>query len=289
MKKLGWKFWLGAVWIFFNLSLAGWWLLFGLKQAALLDHSLPEALKSQSRMLLSEGIILMISILCGGCFLLYYILEEKRQNQLIRGFFASFSHELKTSITRLRIQVDSILKDPVSEFSKKNLERLNRDSVILELQLENALVISEVDSSSFFKEEIPFDKIIQTLSNQWEEITFSLNQNEVLKGDRRALECIFKNIVQNAVVHGNAKNISFQIERISKGRSKTDSIKIVTSNDGTPFVGKCEELGTLFYRHNSKSGSGVGTYLMKRLSEKMGGTIAFKLDSEQKLSVEFTL
>jgi signal transduction histidine kinase len=287
MNRLGWKFWLGAGWVLFNLSLAGWWLTFGLRQAEILgsiQHERALELASQSRMLLSEGVILMLSILLGGLFLLYYIVQEKRQADLIRGFFASFSHELKTSIASFRLQVEGFIADAPVGASRKQLERLSRDSVKLELQLENSLVFSQMESSGFFYEQIPLEKILLSLSQQWPELAFRATQSNVLlNGDRRALEIAFKNIAQNALLHGQASELAFET------KSESGFLRISVKNNGAPFEGDEAKLGKLFHRHNSRSGSGVGLYLVRTLIEKQSGRVEFHLDPEKRLVFDLFL
>jgi len=72
--KLGWKFWLGTVSVLFNLSLAGWWLWFGLNQAEMLRS--PKQVDASEivrveRMLPAQGWIPLVSIALGRSFLLH--------------------------------------------------------------------------------------------------------------------------------------------------------------------------------------------------------------------------
>ena len=290
MRHLGWKFWLGGAWVLFNLSLAGWWLTYGLRQAEILESIQPAhhtELQAQSRMLLSEGIILMLSILLGGLFLLYYIVQEKRGAESIRRFFASFSHELKTSIASFRLQVESFLESAPAGASRKSLDRLSRDSVRLELQLENSLVIAQLDeegdAAGLFIENVPVEKILLTLSQQWPELALRLDRPAILRGDRRALESAFKNLAQNALLHGAATEVSLAVT------SADDRVSIVVTNNGAPFDGDPARLGRLFFRHNARSGNGVGLYLVRRLIERQDGTVRFRVAGDGRLEAHFDL
>ena len=99
--NIEWKFWLGLSWMVFNLSLAAWWLIYGLRQIRFVQSFSSELgdehagvvadFVRQQRMLISEGSILMASLLIGGGALLYYITQERKRSSKIKEFFADFT------------------------------------------------------------------------------------------------------------------------------------------------------------------------------------------------------
>lgn len=286
--KLEWKFWLGTVSVLFNLSLAGWWLWFGLNQAEMLRSPKPmevAEIARVERMLLAEGWILLVSVALGGGFLLYYIVSETRRNAQIREFFASFSHELKTSIASLRVQVESLEEDLRGTPSSRLLERLSRDSVKLEIQLENSLVLAELGSSRLYLEKLSLEKIVAGLARQWPELRVKLSRDSTLQGDRRALDCIFRNIAQNALIHGAATELVIDVNEARAGQ-----IRLTFSDNGRGFQGQTQDrLGELFFRHHPGSGSGVGLHLSQELARKQGGRLSFELGKDRTFLAHFTL
>ncbi len=275
-----WKLGLGLAWIVFNLSLAIWWLIFGLRQIDFVqstvgnfspEHSATVAhFVRQQRMLISEGLILIISLLAGGGALLYYIVREKRRADQIHRFFATFSHELKTSIASLRLQVESLSMDFASSPSNPLFERLVKDSVRLEIQLENSLHLSQLESSRFFFERLDLKRFLSALEHQWPSMAIRVSGEADVFADHRALESVLKNLIQNAIVHGGATEVTFDVTE--HGNSL---VKIRVVDNGSGFNGKLDQLGKLFMRHNPKSGSGVGLFLVRNLVEKMGGRARF--------------
>lgn len=291
--KIAWKFWLGLSWMVFNLSLAAWWLIYGLRQIRFVQsfstelestHSgLVADFVRQQRMLISEGSILMASLLIGGGSLLYYITQEKQRSQKIKEFFATFSHELKTSLASLRLQVESLADDFKDERASNPLfERLVKDSVRLEIQLENSLSLAQFESSGLFIEKLNLRRLLSSLEHQWPEVKFVLEGEVGIQGDRRALESVLKNLIQNSIVHGGARTIRFE-QSASQGRAI-----VRVKDDGSGFSGDPKKLGELFLRHNAKSGSGVGLYLVVGLVRKMGGEVEF-LKSHSGFQVELRL
>jgi two-component system phosphate regulon sensor histidine kinase PhoR len=279
-KANAWKFGLGLAWMVFNLSLAAWWLIFGLRQIDFVQtttaHFAPEHaghvadFVRQQRMLISEGSILIVSLVIGGAALLYYIVRERKRGNQIRAFFATFSHELKTSIASLRLQVESLADDFASSPSNPLFARLVKDSVRLEIQLENSLHLSQIDSNRFFFENLDLKRILASLEHQWPEMRFEVIGNPVLRADHRAFETVVKNLIQNAIVHGGAKRVTFTLKNVENAR-----IGLRVADDGAGFQGDFAQLGKLFVRHNAKSGSGVGLFLVRTLVQRMGGDTYF--------------
>ena len=90
-------------------------------------------------MLVWEGVMLVGMLMAGGVALLVAIRPEQRRRRDLRAFFMAFTHDLKTSLASLRLQAESLREDLPEAAGNPNLQRLLKDSVRLQLQLENAL------------------------------------------------------------------------------------------------------------------------------------------------------
>lgn len=278
--RIEWRLVLGLGWMAFNLSLAAWWLIFGLRQIDFVQSVIPhfapvqagnvEDFVRQQRMLISEGAILIVSLILGGGALLYYIVRERKRSLQIQQFFASFSHELKTSIASLRLQAESLADDLRGATPNPLLDRLVRDTVRLEIQLENSLHLSQIETSKLFLERIDLRKSLASLEHQWPGIAIVVEGDARLRADLRAIETILKNLIQNAVVHGGAQRITFRFREAEHGL-----VTITVLDDGAGFRGDVRRLGELFARHNARSGSGVGIFLVKTLVSRMKGNVRF--------------
>ncbi len=261
------------IWLAFSLTLAGWWLLFGLKQlekiASLQNASAHEILR-QHRMLMSEGGFLFVLLLVGGATLLYYISVEVGRAKRVKTFFAAFTHDLKTSLASLRLQAEA-LEEELKDHQSKYTKRIVRDTVRLELQLNNSLTLAQDDDSQFFIEDLSLKKSIEAMKPQWSDLKIDVQNDCQLRVDARALESICKNIIQNAIIHGHANQI--EIRSLMKS---TQIVQIDFKDDGIGFKGDQGALGDLFVRHSSSSGTGIGLYLVKNLCKRMGGSFEFK-------------
>lgn len=115
-QGLSWKT-VGAVgWLVFTLSMAGWWLYLGLDLLTRLESQqsvLHEEILRQKNMLLWEGLAWMVLLVGGGVTLVYLINRERKSARSLRGFLASFSHDVKTALTSLQLQTEIIREEGV--------------------------------------------------------------------------------------------------------------------------------------------------------------------------------
>ena len=264
-----------VVWLVVTLSLASWWLIFGLQRInriALIAQT--ETVKEIERwhfMLLSEGIVLLALLLGGGIGLLYFLSVEMRRSRQIHGFFAAFTHDLKTSLASLRLQAESLEEDLKDSSQGRVARRLVKDSVRLELQLDNSLFIADTEMGHLHIEDIKVRDVIESLQHYWPELQIQLDGNFTARADQRALESILKNLLQNAVIHGKATRVEVRCEKIDGGQV----LQIEVVDNGRGFSGDAKKLGQIFMRHTSTSGSGIGLHLARRLAVRMNGKLEF--------------
>ena len=104
-----WVFSLITAWLVFVLALSGWWLVFGLKTLSLVGeaHEGYELAKHQ-KMLFYEGSFLMLLLLFGGLGLFYFSYRMYREKSSKDKFFATFTHDLNTSLFLLHFHFENI-------------------------------------------------------------------------------------------------------------------------------------------------------------------------------------
>src|SRR5580704_16879596 len=123
-----------SAWILMTISMASWWLIYGLRQIEKNSSLASLEVIRGERMLHWEGLSLILLILGGGLGLLYYSVREFRRNKDIKEFFATLTHELKTPLASLRLQVESLQVDLANTEHSRLMERLAGDAGRLELQ-----------------------------------------------------------------------------------------------------------------------------------------------------------
>jgi signal transduction histidine kinase len=262
-----------GLWVVFTVTLAGWWLVFGLRQLDLLNRLNLEGAADFHRhyqMLLWEGGILIISLIGGGLALFYYARREQKRHAQVEEFFAAFTHDARTALASLRLQAESLREDFAGAEPNPLLDRLLSDTLRLQLQLENSLFLVNLTRGAFFLEPISLSDRVNTLRHHWPQLVITQSDDGVVMADVRALESVLTNLVQNSVTHGRATEVDVNVKRTNDGR-----LIVRVTDNGTGFQGDLDQLGKLFVRHTRGSGSGVGLYIVRQLVKRMNGTISF--------------
>ncbi len=266
LKSARIKVGLSLVWFLFTFSMVFWWWIFLLHQLDVMSEIVDSAkYTSVRRMLLWEGAVLVSAVFFGGLMLVVLTYRERRRNEQLRNFFSNYSHDLKTSLTRLRLRTEILAeKNPSAEFQKL-LEETSR----LDLQLENSLWLARIDSQKLSYEKIKISSVIGALRGEWPELEIKLHQDATVLADDLALKSVFRNIFQNAWLHGQAQKVDIRPELNGK------SWQITIIDDGRGFSGDFKSLGQQLMRSRHMNGNGLGLFLTHDLVQRMRGQMNF--------------
>ena len=276
-----WMAYFFFLWIALLLALAGWWLY--------LILSLGERLKEDfASMAIWEGGLFFVILLFLSVKLFLLYLKDQRQTHAWRVFFASLTHELKTPLASIRLQADAIISKitPKSDPSLKKLsERLIEDAKGLETRMDKILQLSRIEQGGELNLTlVDLKKFIKQATDRWKgdlKISFLDSQDEYpVLADEFALELILRNLMENTRQHAKSKEVEI-------GFSKTDKFVRLQYKDHGIFKGDKNRLGTLFYKHQSRKGSGIGLYLVKRLIQKMEGHLDFIFSPHLAFNLDF--
>ncbi|MCG6195178.1 HAMP domain-containing histidine kinase [Leptospira sp. FAT2] len=270
------------VWLLVTVSLGIWWFLLGLKltnTVAGLSSKLNASaasenlllLERQSRMIKMEGAFFLLMLFLGGATLIWFSYRETRRNKMIHDFFSTVTHEMKTPLASLRLQAESLQEELPNHHESKLLQRLLMDSVRIESQMNRAMYLASLTRSEIlYIEKTNVREILLSIGEDFPELEIDLQslENVFVFSDRKALESIFKNLAENSLKHGKATALTVSSERQRSGR-----VLISLVDNGSGFDGKYKGLGVPFYRHGSSSGTGIGLYIIKKLTNKMKGSM----------------
>jgi len=266
-------FWGAIVWVALTVTMASWWLYFGLEQARKLRALGEEAAQHSDmtqRMLGSEGATFIVLLVGGGLALLVSVRKEQQRQREIEAFFMAFTHDLKTTLASLQLQAESLQEDLPDAAGNPNLERLLKDSLRLQLQLENSLFFAQPDGGLLPEPVAVRDLIVRTAAD-WAELIIEVGGDANVLADARGLESVFRNLFQNAVVHGDAARLSVRIERRPGSR-----VAVTVTDDGKGAdADVVRTLGRPFVQRTKMSGTGVGLFVSTRLVQRMNGALAF--------------
>ncbi len=252
---------LAIIWFAFTFALVAWWWVFFLME---LEGA------RQHRMIAWEGSILLGSILIGGISLIVFTFRDKQRHDRLRFFFSTFSHDIKTSIARLRLQAE-VLEEDLQGNSPPVMKRLIADIQRLDLQLENSLLLANLEVSPLLHEEIPLSQLLANLRSEFADLSIELERDARISGDRRALMSVVRNLLQNSVLHGKATTVRIRVRSLNNTR-----LEVIFEDDGLGFKGQTSKLGSELLNSKDSRGNGIGLLITKRLMEKMRGDISFE-------------
>src|SRR4051812_47485407 len=178
------------VWVMLTVSLASWWMVFGLEQArALRELGNPQAarLERVQRMLVWEGASFIALLVAGGTALVVGVLREQARQRSVEAFFMAFTHDLKTALASLQLQAESLSEDLPEAASNPNMARLLKDTLRLGLQLENSLYFAQPDGH-LLVEPVNIARFIERTAADWPDLHVRIEGDETVLADARALE-----------------------------------------------------------------------------------------------------
>lgn len=254
---------LAILWFAFTFTLVAWWVFF-------LLHFNPSVVSHH--MFAWEGSILLAAILLGGFALVAFTYRDQKRHERLRFFFSTFSHDIKTSIARLRLQSE-VLEEELQGSTHPVLKRLIQDIQRLDLQLENSLLLANLDEGRLLHEKNSLSDLLSSLRNEFPELSLELDRDALIYGDKRAFLSIFKNLLQNSLIHGKATSVRLKTKILNDRQ-----IEIQLSDDGLGFKGSLplQKLGSEILKSQDSRSNGIGLLITKRLIQRMKGDIRFE-------------
>lgn len=217
-----------------------------------------------------------------------------------KGFVENASHEIKTPLSVIQANIDTILDG--KNVSKKESEKLLLNSKkqigFMSDLTEDLLLLSSVSNVRFgiksgkvnIKEVI--EESISTLSGEIEKKNFNIEKSLPKKdlfvnGNRTLLTRAVTNIIENSLKYSEGKNIEVSVS------TKKDTVLISVKDDGRGVPKeKAKEIFERFYRldkgrSRKEGGSGLGLAITKEIIERHNGSVY--VNTEYKDGAEFVI
>ena len=276
-----------VLWVVLQLALVIWWAIVISRQAHRLAQL--EALQgvaggiaseqwSRTRlMLVGESSSFFALLLAISLLLAWLYWREHKRARAMQAFFASVTHELRTPLTSIRLQAEAIAE---GERSAELARRLLEDSHRLESQIDQTLELARIEGGGPLSEQaVPLQGWVPRalegiLAAYGDRVKLDLQIDTALppvQADAAALQMILRNLIDNSVRHSRRDPVKVRIQ----ASSRSERVALDYQDDGIGIEAEESRLGHLFARGPQSSGAGVGLYLVRRLMQRMGGTIHF--------------
>lgn len=272
------KTFLAALWSLFTVTLVAWWVYFFLFKS----DRMPADLR---RMLFMEGSVLLVAVFVGGLALLALSIKDQRRHEKLQFFFSQFSHDLKTAMTRLRLQSEILLEhqERLPASVAEQLLRFTENMNHLDLQLENSLWMSKLDLAKAHLENFNVSTTLSQLRTEFPDIKISLQQDALIFADRRITNSIFRNLLYNAINHGKATELTIRSDLSDKNHAL---IEVTDNGQGSS---NSLHLGQFPTESSQGKGSGLGLFLCRNLMKEQGGSLTFSSIPGKSFSVQLRL
>jgi two-component system phosphate regulon sensor histidine kinase PhoR len=214
------------------------------------------------------------------------VTDLRRLESMRKDFVANVSHELRTPVATVLSAAETLQNAGLAggeagefvEIIQRNAERLHR-------LVEDLLDLSRIESREFKLSLEPVDLlpvVEHTLALFRDRIeakrlavSTSIDPEAPVRADRRALEQILTNLIDNAIKYTSERSaVAIRSER------RGDKVRVVVIDTGPGIEAKhLPRLFERFYRADAGrsrelGGTGLGLSIVKNLAEAMGGTVA---------------
>jgi two-component system phosphate regulon sensor histidine kinase PhoR len=223
-----------------------------------------------------------------GAIAVFHDITRLRKLETIRqDFVANVSHELRTPLTTIKGYAETLLEGALNEdVAPRFVEIIKRHTDRLTKIVEDLLTLSTIESREFsltletLSVSDLIDDVIDFLKEPDEKKGISIARNDLpspllIHGDRKHLEQVFINLVDNAIKYGREGGKV----TVSAAETAGGEVRISIADDGIGIPR--EDLGRIFerfYRVNkgrSKEigGTGLGLSIVKHIIQAHGGRV----------------
>jgi len=250
----------------------------------ILKAELDQRLSKRIWMVLGEGAVFMVLLALGFRAVQRSIVRELQLAAQQRNFLLSVTHELKSPIAAIRLQLQTLAGRDLPEEKRQHLYRRGlADTDRLQGLVENLLLVNRVEAGKFpvHREVTDLGVLVHRIcqSHFGEEmergkVKFSAPVQVHFSCDADAMRSIVVNLVENGLKYGGGSQVE-----ISLGIGPAE-VRLTVA-DGGPGVPKAdrERIFQRFFRMGNEDtratkGTGIGLYLVRQLVEMHGGTVS---------------
>lgn len=225
------------------------------------------------------------------------LVEEKlkQTNQELNNFIYRSSHDLRGPISTVKGLTQLGMIEVSDPYARKFFNMILDRTVILDTVLKNLINIVEIIEGDTKSEDVDFRKtILEVLDELKKEssldginISITIEDNHAFYNDARLVHTIIYNILENSVKYRKTDVDSHIFLNVSEREDKTFVISVIDNGIG---IAKevMPKIYDMFYRGTDESkGSGLGLYTVKKIVEKLGGTIV--IESKQYYNTTVTV
>ncbi|MBK8143994.1 MAG: GHKL domain-containing protein [Bacteroidetes bacterium] len=239
-------------------------------------HSIQDKKIRRTKQYLGEGSTFLLIILLSASIVYYAYYHQRKLSKLQQNFMLSVTHELKTPIAGIKLNMQTLEKHKLDEqiqmkLIKSSVNETNRlddlcNNILLATRLEHS-------NSFIFSEEVSLQRVmtevVDEIKTRYQNVQIQLHfpdGDTLIKGDFTIWKLVLSNLIENARKYSPTDELI--VAELRKTGNKT-ILSVKDHGNGIPDSEK-EKIFEKFYRignENTRSskGTGLGLYVVKKI------------------------
>lgn len=247
--------------------------------------------QKNSRKYFYEGITFLLFIFIGAAFVYRYVRRQFNLQLHKQNFMMAITHELKTPIAIIRLNMETFEKYTLDLEKKKKLINSTLDETSrLNFLTNNILFVSQLESNNknTTKDELDFSTLLKDcihhFQNRFPDRVFmeNIETDADIKGDALLLQMLINNLLENAIKYSpKGSPITASLKKYKSGTS-INSVELHITDEGPGIADEeKKKIFLKFYRIGNeitqkKPGTGLGLYLCNIIAHNHNADIFVK-------------
>lgn len=230
-----------------------------------------------------EGSAFLLVIMTGAIFVYRAVRRQLKFSQEQQNFMMAITHELKTPISVVKLNLETIQK---RSLDKEQQQRLMQNTLYetnrLNALCNNMLLSSQIEAGGYrmVNEEINLGELARSCAEDFamrypqRKIINEIEEDIYINGDPFLLQISLNNLLENALKYSPKES------PVAIRANKNSSVAQLEVEDHGPGIEEQfrNKVFEKFYRLGNEAtkrakGTGLGLYLTKKIIEKLGGRI----------------
>jgi len=247
---------------------------------------LEETRMTRRKQYLGEGSTFLLVIFIGAAIVYTSFLRSIRLSKQQTNFMLSVTHELKSPIAAMKLNLQTLEKYKLDE-EKKNLliDKCIKEANRLNELCNNMLLASQMEGGQYkpMKEKLSFKELIETMVRDYQQryperfVADIASEGHTVFADKLMLQMAISNLIENAIKYSPADKT---ILLVTKTKGDRLTFQVSDEGHGVPDSEK-QKIFRKFYRIGNEDtrktkGTGLGLYLTQRIIKEQKGTLTVK-------------
>jgi signal transduction histidine kinase len=213
----------------------------------------------------------------------------KKVNEELDNFIYKTSHDIRGPLSSLKGLTNLVLRESKDENVNAYLSKLDLTADKLNRILTRLQIINQINHTILVPELIDFNLLIEEILQTERKLGMPVNlkintnvgENIVLFSDKTILKIVLENLIDNAIKFYNPSERANPFVNITIQDDSGVTVKVLDNGIGIKNVAP-DKIFKMFMRASERSESGgIGLYLAKISTEKLGGSIDLRITPEE--------